>query len=123
MLISYRDAANGLMVAKSGAHGDGGSWSSAASSLAGGQYTAIASDPSYNLYITHFNSGLYIAKSADSGSSWSNPVTGSLPIDATATAGQYTSMATLSDGTIIVVYYDTAGKLKFASSSNGGADW
>jgi hypothetical protein len=97
-----------------------------------GRYNSLAYDVTgtcyYNTYydatIGTGTKHLFIAKSSD-GSSWTNPVAGSSPVDSSSNdVGMYSSMVIDSSSKIYIIYYDNTTKaLKFASSSDGGATW
>lgn len=90
-----------------------------------GEYAAVATLPADpdSVYVSFYdrtNGNLKFAKSTDGGITWSVDTIGSLN-----DVGQYTSIATSSDGqTVNVSYFDkTRGYLMLKRSLNGGSSW
>jgi hypothetical protein len=92
-----------------------------------GQYCSIASADGAVFYISYYdatNADLKVAKSINSGTSWTLQT-----VDSSGDVGKYTSIkvvpgATTSADIVYVSYYDaTNGDLKLAKSLDGGATW
>jgi hypothetical protein len=86
-----------------------------------GQYTSMASPDGVTVFISYYDlttKNLCIAKSTDSGSTWTTKT-----IDSGGDVGQYTSIA-VSGQNVYIAYYDaTNTALKIAKSLDGGATW
>ena len=87
-----------------------------------GQYTSIVcSSDGVTIYISYYdvtNQHLKMAKSTNSGTSWSTQT-----VDTSTNVGKYTSIR-INGSVVYISYYDTANvALKIAKSLDGGATW